>query len=351
MPEMTEAIIKELTYYGKNKPDDFFNSKPIETLYFGGGTPSVLPIEDISKIIETVIGNYSLVPNPEITLEANPDDLSVEYCRELVSIGINRLSIGIQSFYDDHLKWMNRSHHATQAENCVENAKKAGINNISIDLIYGFPTLTDEQWLINLDKVNKLEINHLSSYSLTVEEKTPLKKLIETGRYLAPNEDSSSIHFKMLVHWAKQNNWEHYEISNFCKNGAYSKHNTSYWQQKPYLGIGPSAHSFNGEERRWNIKDNKMYVTNWNQSLPIYELEKLTQSEKLNDYILTSLRTRWGLEMEKATFIGEQNFYIRNKEIIKKYSDLNLLIVEDNTLKLTEEGKLYADGIASDFFS
>lgn len=347
---MTEAIVKEVVYFGKKGSQDFFNSKPIDTIYFGGGTPSTLPIEDITKIIETIHKNYTVADKPEITLEANPDDLTSDYCRQLKSAGINRLSIGIQSFYDEHLKWMNRSHDAMQAENCVQTAIDEGITNISIDLIYGFPGLTDAQWEANLQKAQNLPINHLSCYCLTVEERTPLKKLIETGRYKAPDEDVATGHFNTLITWAKTNNWEHYEISNFCRNGFYSKHNTGYWQQKHYLGIGPSAHSFNSIERRWNVKDNNLYIQSWQQNQPSFELEVLTTTEKLNDFILTSLRTMWGVDISKASEISGFDFFEENKELIEMYVSMGLLTFEENILKLTDEGKLYADGIAAEFF-
>ena len=350
MPEMTEAILKEVVYFGKKGMQDFFYSKPIDTIYFGGGTPSTLPIEDITKILETIYANYTVANNPEITLEANPDDLTEDYCRRLKVTGINRLSIGIQSFYDEHLKWMNRSHNAEQAENCVKNAIDAGITNISIDLIYGFPGLMDTQWEANLQKAQNLPINHLSCYCLTVEEKTPLKKLIETGRYKAPDEDIATGHFNTLVNWAKTNHWEHYEISNFCRNGFYSKHNTGYWQQKHYLGIGPSAHSYNSAERRWNVKDNNLYIQGWEQNQTSFEVEILTPTEKLNDFILTSLRTQWGLDIAVASEISGTDFFKENKELIDMYVSMGLMETDKSILKLTNEGKLYAEGIAAEFF-
>ncbi len=347
---MTEAIINELIYFGKKNNQNFFKMQPIETLYFGGGTPSVLPIEDIKRILDTVSENYLVLSEPEITLEANPDNLTKEYCKELKETGINRLSIGIQSFFDDHLKWMNRSHNAEQALVCVQNAVDAGISNISIDLIYGFPSLTDEQWQANLEKAQALPINHLSCYCLTVEERTPLHKLIETGRYQVSDEDLAASHFHLLLDWVKENNWEHYEISNFCRNGFYSKHNTGYWQHKTYLGIGPSAHSYNLSHRRWNVKDNKQYIESWQENKPIFIEELLSVSEKLNDYILTFLRTKWGLNMDKASEISGSDFYKQNKKTIEKYESVQLLEVKDATIFLTDDGKLYADGIAAEFF-
>jgi oxygen-independent coproporphyrinogen-3 oxidase len=232
----------------------------------------------------------------------------------------------------------------------VQNAIKSGITNISIDLIYGFPGLSDTQWEANLQKAQNFPIIHLSCYCLTVEERTPLKKLIETGRYKAPDEDIATGHFNMLVNWAKTNHWEHYEISNFCRNGFYSKHNTGYWQQKHYLGIGPSAHSFNSAERRWNVKDNNLYIQGWQQNQPSFEVEILTPTEKLNDFILTSLRTIWGLNISKANEITGIDFFEENKELIEMYVSMGLMETDKSILKLTNEGKLYADGIAAEFF-
>lgn len=350
MPQMTEALVKELIYFGKNGPSDFFESTPIKTIYFGGGTPSVLPVEALSQIIEIIQSNYVVTTNPEITLEANPDDLSLDYCKQLKAIGINRLSIGIQSFYEEHLKWMNRSHSAEQAKSCVPFALSVGIKNISVDLIYGFPGLSDDQWLSNLELVNSMGVNHLSCYSLTVEDRTPLKKLIDTKRYEAPSEDASVKHFNMLMDFAGLNLWEHYEISNFCKNQHYSKHNTAYWQQKKYLGIGPSAHSYNGVERRWNIRDNAAYIESWENNTLDFEKEVLSEKERFNDLILISLRTTWGLNTKVASDILGQDFLETRKLIVDKFVDLGLIQLEGINLKLTMAGKHYADGIASEFF-
>ncbi len=347
---MTQSIVRELVYYGKHKKFDFFKVHPISSIYFGGGTPSILPIEDIAKILETIYENYSVAENPEITLEANPDDLTPDYCQQLNTKGINRLSIGIQSFFEEHLKWMNRSHNALQAETCVNNAVDAGIKNISIDLIYGFPGLSNDQWLANLQIAQNFPINHLSCYCLTVEERTPLKKLIETKRYLPTDEHLAAKHFNMLSNWTAANHWEHYEISNLCRNGFYSKHNTAYWQQEPYLGIGPSAHSYNGLERRWNVKDNNAYIENWQIDKPLFEIELLTPTNKLNEYILTALRTCWGLNLDHANELANINFMETKMDLIKKYSALNLLTLDKNCIKLTNEGRLFADGIAADFF-
>lgn len=350
MKDLTEALVKELIYYGKNGVNPFFKNEPIETIYFGGGTPSVLPTDDLSKIMDTIFKHYDVIAEPEITLEANPDDLNPIFLHTLKSMSVNRLSIGIQSFYEDHLRWMNRSHNATQALNCIEDALNAGISNLSIDLIYGFPGLTQKQWEANLLKVQSFPIQHLSCYGLTVEEKTPLHKLIETGRYKAPDADKAVKHFNTLLQWADLNLWDHYEISNFCRDGFFSKHNTGYWQQKKYLGVGPSAHSYNISHRRWNVKDNKQYVQHWTHNEPLFTEELLTVHDNLNDYILTSLRTKWGLDLHKASQIGGFDFAEKNKKAIRKYADLLLLEVRDQSLFLTQDGKLYADGIAREFF-
>jgi len=350
MPQMTEALQQELRYFGNQSTVDFLGLTPVETIYFGGGTPSVLPIEAICQILETIHANYSVASNPEITLEANPDDLTLAYCHQLKQAGINRLSIGIQSFYEEHLQWMNRSHTVEQARNCVPFAQSAGIHNISIDLIYGFPGLSDNQWMANLETANSFGIHHLSCYSLTVEKHTPLKKLIDSGRYEAPVEDVSVRHFNTLMVWAASNLWEHYEISNFCRNNQYSKHNTAYWQQKPYLGIGPSAHSYNGTERFWNLRDNAAFIKSWGNNEPVLEKEILSSKERFNDLVLISLRTSWGLNTEMASQILGIDFNKTRKQLINKYIDLNMIEAQGVFLKLTNAGKHYADGIASEFF-
>jgi len=349
---MTEAIHKELIHYGKNSANPFFDDdENIHTIYFGGGTPSVLSVEDISRLLDTVRDNYDVNPNAEITLEANPDDLKPEFCHELKEAGINRLSIGIQSFYPEHLVWMNRSHTALQASECVPNALAAGISNISMDLIYGFPGCEDEQWAANLQMASNLAISHLSTYCLTVEERTPLKKLIETGRYMAPDEDTAARQFQYLIDWSKREGWDHYEISNLCRNGSFSLHNTGYWKRKKYLGIGPSAHSYNNTQRRWNIKDNKLYIQSLEQNKPACETETLTRNEQLNDLLLTSLRTKWGLDITLANELVGEDFFAKHKSLFDKYFSLNLLKQEAKYIQLTDTGKFFADGIASEFFA
>lgn len=347
---MVEALMAEINYFGVKGESDFFGKQALSTIYFGGGTPSLLSGSQIQSILETIRENYRLQEELEITLESNPDDLTLERCKWFKEAGINRLSIGIQSFFKEHLQWMNRSHNAEQAKSCVENAIQSGIDVITIDLIYGFPGLTDAQWLENLEMANKLNVNHLSCYSLTLEERTPLKKLVETGRYDSPREEDAVRQFGILMDWAEKNGWEHYEISNFCRKKQYSKHNTGYWKGETYLGIGPSAHSYNKTQRRWNVRDNAGYVENWLNNHPVFEEETLTVSEKTNDYILTALRTQWGLDLILATRISGMDFGQKNQTILQKFKDLGMIEIKSDKITLTNKGKLYADGIASELF-
>jgi oxygen-independent coproporphyrinogen-3 oxidase len=350
LPEMVQAIKQELEFYGKFGKGNYLPDTAISTVYFGGGTPSVLSIKDLDEILKTIHEHYIIESNIELTLEANPDNLTKEYCQSLKQLGVNRLSIGIQSFNDDHLKWMNRSHNEAQALTCVENALASQIDNLNVDLIYGFPLLSDDQWLQNLDIMQQMPLNHLSAYCLTVEDKTPLDKLIRTGRYAAPEEDSASRQFAMLMDWAKQNDWEQYEISNFCRNGAYSKHNTAYWQQQMYLGIGPSAHSYNRVSRHWNVNDNKAYVESWNTGIPASTLEILERKEQVNDLILTALRTIWGLNLNKLESLCGQAHWVAIQPTITQYVNAGLWLIDNGNLKLLDSGKYFADKLASELF-
>jgi len=350
MDEMVTALLAEIKYFGNKGNSDFFGGQALSTIYFGGGTPSLLSGLQLQAILNAIRENYDLQEELEITLESNPDDLTLERCNWFKEAGINRLSIGIQSFFEEHLIWMNRSHNAIQAKTCVENAIQSGIEVITIDLIYGFPGLTDAQWLQNLDMANRLNVNHLSCYSLTLEERTPLKKLVETGRYDSPREEDAVRQFGILMDWAEKNGWEHYEISNFCRKKEYSKHNTGYWKGETYLGIGPSAHSYNKTQRRWNVRDNAGYVENWLINQPVFEEETLTVSEKTNDYILTALRTQWGLDLILASKISGMDFGQKNQTLLQKFKDLRMIEITSDKITLTNKGKLYADGIASELF-
>lgn len=344
---MVLALAKEIVM---RKPFDSARSDDqVETIYFGGGTPSVLSNTEINFLIETVYQNYNVVENPEITLEANPDDLSPERILELSKSPINRLSIGIQSFYEDDLKMMNRAHNSMEAKKCLEEATKY-FDNISLDLIYGIPGMTDEMWKQNIETALSFGIPHISSYALTVEPKTALKKLIDTGKINEPQDEAASNHFMILVDTLQKNGFIHYELSNFGKEGYFSKNNSAYWLGKKYIGIGPSAHSFDGHKRGWNIANNALYLKAiQHDELPI-ETEVLTVSDRYNEYIMTGLRTIWGVSLERIEneFGSEYLNYLLKQS--QKFLTDDLLSIEDNILRPTLKGKFLTDGIASDLF-
>lgn len=321
----------------------------IETIYFGGGTPSVLTNGEINFLIAEVYKNYDVIENPEITLEANPDDLSAERILELSKSPINRLSIGIQSFYEEDLKMMNRAHNSAEAKSCLTEVTKY-FDNISLDLIYGIPGLTDEMWKKNIETALSFGIPHISSYALTVEPKTALKKLIDTGKIAEPQDEVASNHFMILVETLQQNGFIHYELSNFGKKGYFSKNNSAYWLGKKYIGIGPSAHSYDGEKRGWNIANNSLYLKSIQEGVLPIETETLTLSDRYNEYIMTGLRTIWGVSLERIeTEFGSDYLKYLNKQS-QKFLDDNLLSIENNILKPTSKGKFLTDGIASDLF-
>ena len=347
--ELLNEIKKELLLR-KNE----FGNEQIETIYFGGGTPSLLTIEELQLLIGTIYENYLVVNNAEITLEANPDDLSTQKIKELAQSPINRLSIGIQSFFEDDLKFMNRAHTADESKKCLIEAKKY-FDNITIDLIYGVPNMSNEKWLANLKQAFEFEIPHISSYALTVEEKTVLHSFIKNGKVPPVDENLALEHFNILVEETEKQGFVHYEISNFGKPKYFSKHNISYWQGEKYIGIGPSAHSFNGIERSWNVSNNTKYINSLlKNSLPS-ESEILTINNRFNEYIMTGLRTIWGVSFEKI----EAEFGAQYLEILKKnaqpFLEKGLLEIQihsfsSGTLITTQKGKFLADGIASDLF-
>ena len=342
--DMVLALAKEIAM---RKTE--FSTEIVETIYFGGGTPSVLSNDEINFLIAEVYKNYKVVENPEITLEANPDDLSTERIFELSKSPINRLSIGIQSFYEEDLKMMNRAHNSAEAINCLTEATKY-FDNISLDLIYGIPGLTDEMWKKNIETALSFGIPHISSYALTVEPKTALRKLIDTGKIAEPQDEVASNHFMILVETLQKNGFIHYELSNFGKEGYFSKNNSAYWLGKKYIGIGPSAHSYDGEKRGWNIANNSLYLKSiQNDELPI-ETEILTISDRYNEYIMTGLRTIWGVSLERIeTEFGLDYLDYLNKQS-QKFLEDDLLFIENNILKPTAKGKFLTDGIASDLF-
>ena len=342
--EVVLALVKEIELRKEES-----NNEIIETIYFGGGTPSRLQIADLKLQIDAIYKNYKVDKNPEITLEANPDDLSEDYLIELSKIGINRLSIGIQSFFEDDLELMNRAHNSAEAKKCLEIATRY-FDNITIDLIYGMPNMTNEKWLQNIETALSFNIPHISSYALTVEPKTALDSFIQKGIIPNLDENLASEHFYLLVQKLEENGFIHYELSNFGKPDYFSKNNSAYWLGKKYIGIGPSAHSYNGISRSWNISNNAIYLKAISENRLPSETEILSKTDQYNEYIMTGLRTIWGVSLERIeSEFGKTYLDYLNKQASKFIND-NLLFVENNTLKTTKKGKFLTDGIASDLF-
>src|SRR6185437_15325339 len=330
---------------------DYLAGEKITTIYFGGGTPSLLETDEIKGVIETIGNNYDVEWNGlEITLEGNPDDLSLMKLKELSDAGINRLSIGVQSFFDNDLKLLHRVHNAGQSTRCLTDALETGFENISIDLIYGIPGQADEQWADNLDQLNKYKLPHFSAYALTVEPKTALEKMILRGKMENVDDDKAARHFVMLQDWAAQNNYIAYEISNYCLSGHFSRHNTGYWSGEKYLGIGPSAHSFNTVSRQWNIANNNLYIKNMQEGAAYYEIESLSNTTMFNEYVMTSLRTVWGCDINIIEKLFGLSFAAAITKSAQRYISNNLLSQDHNIIKLTLAGKLLADKIISDLF-
>jgi oxygen-independent coproporphyrinogen-3 oxidase len=341
---MVSAIAKEIIMR-KNE----FENKTIETIYFGGGTPSVLQIMDIRFLIDAVYENYKVTENPEITLEANPDDLSSNQIIALSNSPVNRLSIGIQSFFEDDLKMMNRAHNAEEARVSLAEATKY-FNNISIDLIYGIPGMSNEKWQHNIATALSFGIPHISSYALTVEPKTALKKLIQTGKITTPNDDVAQEHFSILVNMLETHGFIHYELSNFGKENYFSRNNSAYWLGKKYIGVGPSAHSYNGVSRSWNIANNVLYLKAIDANQFPSETETLSVTDRYNEYIMTGLRTIWGISLERIENEFGNVYLDYLLKQCRKFLDDELVSIENNILKPTPKGKFLADGIASDLF-
>ena len=330
---------------------DYLGDEKIKTIYFGGGTPSLLETSEIKNILETIYQNYDVESDGlEITLEGNPDDLTYPKLQDFFKAGINRLSIGVQSFHDHDLKLLNRVHNAGQSKKCLEDAKQAGFENITIDLIYGIQEQTDEQWIDNLEQLKTFNLPHFSAYSLTIEPKTALEKMIRKGEVENTDDDQSASQFILLQNWAEQNKYIPYEISNYCLPGHFSRHNTGYWTGEKYLGIGPSAHSFNGISRQWNIANNNLYIKNINQGDSYFEIEHLSNITRYNEYVMTSLRTVWGCDLN----VIKERFGLQFANAIMKsaayYVSENLLFVKDDVIRLTLAGKLLADKIISELF-
>jgi len=339
------ALLKEIALQ-----QPYLEKEPIETIYIGGGTPSLLGYTQLASILEKLNKTFEIKPDAEITIEANPNDLNASKIKEFKNLFINRLSIGIQSFFKEDLKYLHRLHSPSQAETAVKRSQDAGFENISIDLIYGIPTLSDENWKKNLHYSFSLNVPHISAYSLTVEPNTALNKLITKGKLTPVNEEQSIKHFKVLMQQTRENDFLHYEVSNFCKKDYFSKHNSNYWKGIKYLGLGPSAHSYNKVERQWNISDTQKYIEHLDSNKLLYEKEVLSETDKLNEYIMTSLRTMWGCDLNYI----ETHFGISEKTRLEKKSvqfiNEKKMIKENNLLILSDEGFLFADGIAAELF-
>jgi len=329
---------------------NYLNNNTIETIYFGGGTPSILEESEISLLINTIFENYSVAENTEISLECNPDDLTKDKLKNLKEIGINRLSIGIQSFNNKDLEFMNRSHNCEQAIESVKLAKEIGFNNISIDLMYSLPKQSLEEWQKNLDIAFSLGIQHISAYSLTFEEKTKLKHLLKKEKISELDDISSFEHFDLLSSEAEKKKFIQYEISNFGLEEFFSKHNSRYWQGGHYLGIGPSAHSYNGETRSWNVNSNTRYIQSISEEKMELGKEILSNSQKYNDYIMTSLRTIYGINFNYIKKEYGENYLIFLKTELQKWIKSEHVYIENKIAYLSKKGKYISDNICSDLF-
>ncbi len=342
--ELVNMICKEV-FLRKNELSD----RQIQTIYFGGGTPSLLSAEELKQIFESIHSNFQVSDDAEITLEANPDDLSREKLVVLKGLGINRLSIGVQSFFEEDMKVMNRAHNAKEALASIQMAKEH-FDNISIDLIYGIPGMTEQRWRKNLRIALELNLPHFSCYALTVEHNTALKKFIEKGIITPVDDEAAKAHFEILVETLKNDGFIHYEFSNFGKPGYFSRNNTAYWFGRPYLGIGPSAHSFDGNSRKWNLSNNSLYIKALQKGAIPMEKEDLSEVDKYNEYVMTRLRTMWGISLEEV----EEKFGHKYKKYLMAqatpYLERELMIKENGELHISEKGKFLGDGISSDLF-
>lgn len=340
---MIEAIAKELV-----DRTEYLEEKSIETIYFGGGTPSILKKEEISRLLNTIATHYNVVEGAEISLEANPDDISSTSLREWKSLGINRLSIGLQSFREADLEWMNRAHTAEEALNCVRLAQSEGFNNLTVDLIYGLPDLSMEEWRNHVQTVIDFGVPHISAYCLTVEEKTVLHKLVAHGKIQEVSDDMQSEQFLALLQMLESSGYQQYEISNFSKPGFESRHNGNYWKGEWYLGVGPSAHSFNGTSRRWNVANNRRYLKAAAEGLDASETEELSKENQFNELILTGLRTVRGVDLKQLEAISTPSAAFYDK--LKSFIEAGWAVKEEAQIYLSKEGRLRADYIASELF-
>jgi oxygen-independent coproporphyrinogen III oxidase len=342
---VVDAILKEIEFR-----KEYLQNETIKTIYFGGGTPSILPITDIEKIIDKISNSFTVESDAEITMEANPDDLNEQKLKGLWATKINRLSIGVQSFSNKDLVWMNRAHNTKQVYECLTQAQAVGFKNISIDLIYGLPYLSLLEWEDNLLKAISSNVQHISAYCLTIEPKTALNKLVNNGKVKAPSDNETIAQFKTLQKVLSKNGFEQYEVSSFCKLGFESKHNSSYWSGEKYIGIGPSAHSYNGSSRQWNVSNNSIYIKKTVANDISFEIESIDSKKAYNEYLLTRLRTKWGIDKNHIVTKYHIDIDINFNKEIKKYADLGQIEITNKIIKLTPKGMLMADRIASDFF-
>lgn len=340
-----EALKKEIL--ARNQ---YLDGEEVRTVYFGGGTPSLLSVNHIDEILKCLYTNFKISSTPEVTLEVNPDTIDREKMSSLKNMGVNRISVGIQSFHDDDLKYLDRRHDSKHALQVLNDLNDVGFDKLTLDLIYGIPTLTEEKWNKNLDIFFSTGISHLSAYALTVEPKTVLGQKISKGDLKDVSEDETIRHYEILVERTNSHGFEHYEISNFAKDGCRSQHNSIYWNDESYLGLGPSAHSYDGKSRQWNISNLTKYIQLVGNNDDYFEKEILTKDDKFNEYVMTSLRTSWGCDAIKIkTDYGE--CYLRHfVKTVKRYIDAGVMIKNEDSFILTEQGKLFADGIASDLF-
>lgn len=352
--KLIEALVKEVLlqkdFFSNTHTGDISEYSNINTIYIGGGTPSILHQKEIERILHQINLYFTIAPDCEITLEANPDDMTPDKCREWRAVGINRLSIGIQSFFEEDLQWMNRAHDAERAIQCIEEARQAGFENFSADLIFGMPTLNDDHWESNIDRMLSLEVPHLSCYAITVEPKTPLDYFIRQKKYPPVNEEQAARQFEILMERLSDAGYEHYEISNFALPGKRSQHNSNYWRGKPYLGLGPAAHSYNGKTRQWNVANNVAYIQSLAANKIPCEAEMLSKIMQLNEYIMTSLRTMEGCDLH---FVADHWGKAESEKLeteSKKFMRNKRMVLDKNHLILTNKGKLFADGIAAELF-
>ncbi len=343
--DLVDALVREV-----ETETAYLGGQPVETIYFGGGTPSLLTAAELERILSAIQKRYPVQPGAELTLEANPDDINRQSLADWKALGINRLSIGVQSFFEEELRWMNRAHSAKEAREGLELAV-AAFDNITMDLIYGSPLLSDEGWKENVAIATSLGVPHLSCYALTVEEKTPLNKLIASQRSADVDGDKQARQFLLLMNWLREKGYEHYEVSNWARPGFRSRHNSSYWKGVHYLGLGPSAHSFNGHARRWNVANNQQYIQGITGQQPARETEELTATERLNEFLMIGLRTMEGIDLERLTREWGPAERERVLREASSHLDADQLRLESGHLRLTDAGMLLADGIAAGMFA